>query len=99
MLKISAAILLFATPALGADKVISSHEVKYQDQTFICGEVQDQGRIRRYIHSIPEAKYIPEFEPSRDDPLARSWQITYRIICEGGSRRPHLTANAGRRKY
>ena len=100
MLRTSIAILVATTiPALAADKVVSRHEVRFQDQTFICGEIKDQGKIRRYIQSIPEAKYIPEFEPRASDPLAKSWLITYRILCEGDYRRPNLTARLNRRRY
>ncbi len=100
MLKTSVAILIATTaPTLAADKVVSRHEVRFQDQTFICGEIKDRGKIRRFIHSIPEAKYIPEFEPQADDPLAKSWLITYRIICEGGFRRPNLTAHVTRKRW
>ena len=100
MLKASIAILIAATtPALAANTVVFRHEVRFQDQTFICGEIKAGAKFRRFIHSIPEAKYIPEFEPQPGDPLAQSWQITYRIICEGGYRRPNLTAHLSRKKF
>jgi hypothetical protein len=100
MLKVSIAILIATTTsALAANTVVFRHEVRFQDQIFICGEVQDRGKIRRYIYSIPETKYIPEVEPRAGDPLAQSWQITYRIICEGDYRRPHLTAHLGRKRF
>ncbi len=102
MLKTSVALtLMLATtiPAFAADKVVSRHEVRYQDQIFICGEVKDKGRIRRYIHSIPEAKYIPELEPRASDPLAKSWLITYRILCEKDHVKPNLTARLNRKRY
>ena len=100
MLKASIAILIATTiPALAANNVVFRHEVRFQDQTFICGEINDRGKIRRFIHSIPEAKYIPEIEPRAGDPLAKSWQITYRIICEGGYRQPNLTAHLGRKRF
>ncbi len=52
-----------------------------------------------FIHSIPQAKYIPELEPRAGDPLAPSWMITYRIICEAGYRRPNLTARLSRKRF
>lgn len=99
MLKSSLALLIAtAAPALAADHGAAKHEVRFEDQTFICGSVSEGGKIRRFIHSIPPAKYIPELEPRTSDPLAPSWRITYRIICEGGHERPNLTAHLGRRR-
>jgi hypothetical protein len=100
MLKASIAILIATTTSLpAANTVVFKHEVRFQDQTFICGEIEDRGKIQRFIHSIPEAKYIPEFEPKAGHPLARSWQITYRIICEEGYRRSPLTAHLSRKRF
>ncbi len=100
MLKSFIAILIGTTiPASAADNVISRHEVSFEGQTFICGKIEDRGDVRRFIHSIPQAKYIPEFEPSANDPLARSWLITYRIICEGGYHRSNLASHGGRKRY
>ena len=96
MLKHSLAILIAtAVPAMAADDVLSSHEVRFEQETFICGQVKGaSGKVTRFIHSTPPAKYIPEYEPSARDPLAKSWDITYRIICEGGYQQP-ITAHAG----
>lgn len=100
MFKSSVAFVIAMTiPAMAADNVVSKHEVRFEDQTFICGKIEDGGKVRRFIHSIPKAKYIPEFEPRKGDPLAESWLITYQIICEGGYERPNLTAHLGRRKF
>ncbi len=99
MRKLALAILIATTPAVAANDVVSRHEVQFQGETFICGQINVGGKIRHYIHSIPQAKYIPEYEPSASDPLARSWLITYRIICEGGSMRPNLTARLNRRRF
>ena len=100
MLRASIAILIATTiSALAANNVVFRHEVRFQDQTFICGEIKERGKTRRFVHSIPEAKYIPEFEPRAGDPLARSWQITYRIICEEGYRPPPLTAHLSRKRF
>ncbi len=100
MLKSSISIVIAMTiPAMAAGNVVSKHEVRFEDQTFICGKIEDRGKVRRFIHSIPQAKYIPEFEPRADDPLAESWSITYRIICEGGYQRPNLTAHVGRKRF
>ncbi len=100
MFKSSIAILIAATiPAMAASNVVSRHEVRYEDQTFICGKIEHRGAVRRFIQSIPPAKYIPEFEPRAGDPLAESWLITYRIICEGGYQQPNLTAKLGRKRF
>ena len=100
MVKTSIAILIATTTsALAANTVVFRHEVRFQGQTFICGEIKDRGKIRQFIHSIPEAKYIPELEQQASDPLAKSWQITYRVICEKSYRRPNLTAHLSRKKF
>jgi hypothetical protein len=89
MLKHSLAILALTTmPALAAGNVISSHEVRFDQVSFTCGEMDQGGKVVRFIQSDPGAKYIQEIQPSADDPLAKSWDITYRIICEGGYNHP-----------
>ncbi len=79
------AILIATTtvPALAADKVIASHEVRFDHISFVCGEKNESGNVVRFIHSTPTLKYLPENELPPSDPLARSWDIAYRIICEG----------------
>ena len=94
-----AMVIATTIPAVAADNIVSRHEVRFEDQTFICGKIEDRGKVRRFIHSIPQAKYIPEFEPRADDPLAESWLITYRIICEGGHQRANVTARAGHKRF
>ena len=95
MLKQTLAILVATTvPALATD-IVSSHEVRFDQVSFVCGEKNDSGKVVRFIHSTPGAKYIPEDELAAADPLSKSWDITYRIICEGGYRKPNLAANLG----
>ncbi len=97
MLKHSLAILALTTlPAMAADTVVSSHEVQFDQVAFTCGEMNQAGKVVRFIRSDPGAKYIQEFQPAADDPLAKSWDITYRIICEGGFQKP-ISAHAGSR--
>ena len=94
MFKHSLAILALTTiPAMAADSVISSHEVRFDQVSFTCGEMNQAGKVVRFIRSDPGAKYIQEVQPAADDPLAKSWDITYRIICEGGYQQP-ITAHA-----
>ncbi len=95
MLKHSLAILALTTiPAMAADSIVSSHEVRFDQVAFTCGEINQGGKVVRFIHSNPGAKFIQEFQPSADNPLAKSWDITYRIICEGGFQHP-ISAHAG----
>ncbi len=95
MLKHSLAILALTTiPAMAADNIVSTHEVRFDQVSFTCGEMSQGGKVVRFIHSNPGAKYIQEFQPAADDPLAKSWDVTYRIICEGGYQQP-ITAHAG----
>lgn len=97
MLKQALAILaITAAPAMAADSVVSSHEVRFDQVSFTCGEMNQAGKVVRFIHSNPGAKYIQEMQPAADDPLAKSWDVTYRIICEGGYNQP-VTAHAGGR--
>ena len=97
MLKQALAILAITTvPAMAADNVVSSHEVRFDQVAFTCGEMNQGGKVVRFIHSNPGSKYIGETQPAADDPLAKSWDITYRIICEGGYNQP-VTAHAGSR--
>ena len=100
MLKHSLVILIAtAIPAMAAGKILSVREVRFEQETFICGKIQGaSGKVVRFIHSTPPAKYIPEYEPSVRDPLAKSWDITYRIICEGAIQ-PPITARLNRRRF
>jgi hypothetical protein len=99
MLKHALAVLLATSaPALAADTVVSSHEVRFDQIAFTCGEMKRGGKIVRYIHASPGAKYIPEVQPAAGDPLARSWNITYRIICEGGYQQSSQTAHLGAKR-
>jgi hypothetical protein len=85
MLKQTLAILVATTvPALAADNVVTSHEVRFDRVSFVCEEKNESGKLVRFIHTTPGAQYIPEHELAAADPLAKSWDITYRIICEGG---------------
>ena len=72
-----------ANNAPGVDNVVSKHEVRFQNQAFICREIKDCGKIRWFMRGIPEVVTIPELEPRASDPLAQGWLITYWIICEG----------------
>ena len=67
-------------------------------KSFICGQINKSGKVRRFIHSTPTAKYIPEFEPAATDPMAKSWDITYRIICEGAIQ-PPITARLNHKRF
>ncbi len=85
MLKHALAIFVATTvPALAADNIVSSHEVRFEHVSFVCEEKNESGKLVRFIHATPGARYIPGHELGADDPLAKSWDITYRIICEGG---------------
>ncbi len=98
MIKLPLALLIAtAVPAMAANNVISSHEVRFEQENFICGTVNESGTVRRFIHSTPTAKYIPEFEPPATDPMAKSWDITYRIICEGAVQPPITARLSGKR--
>ena len=100
MLKHSLAILIAtAVPAMAADNVVASHVVQFEQETFICGQIKEtSGKVVRFIHSEPGAKYIPEFQPAADDPLAKSWDITYRIICEGAVQ-PPITTRLNQKRF
>jgi hypothetical protein len=84
MFKHALAMLIATTIPAFADNVPASHEVRFDHLTFVCGEKSDAGKVVRFIHATPGAKYIPEHELPATDSLSKSWDITYRIICEGG---------------
>jgi len=88
-----AALIVTAAPALAADNVVTSHEVRFDRLSFVCEEKNESGKLVRFIHATPGAQYIPEHELAADDPLAKSWDITYRIICEGGYQKTGTLAN------
>ncbi len=79
-------------PALAAHNVVASHEVRFDQVSFVCGEKNNSGKVIRYMRSIPGAKFIPENELPPSDPLAKSWDITYRIICESAQTQTELLA-------
>ncbi len=61
---------------------VAGHTVHFQGITFFCGKLVEGAEVHRFIHSVPETKYIAQAEPSENDPLRKSWLIVYRIICE-----------------
>ena len=96
MFKYALALLALTTiPAMATDNIVSTHEVRFKQVSFTCGEINQSGKVVRFIRSDPSAKYIPEFRPAADDPLTKSWDITYRIICEGGYQQPSITLYSG----
>ena len=95
MFKYALATLALTSVPAAAENIISSHAVRFDQVSFTCGEINQLGKVVRFIRSDPGAKYIPEFRPAADDPLAKSWDITYRIICEGGYQQPSITLYSG----
>jgi hypothetical protein len=88
----AAAILIALTmSAMAEDDVVASHTVQFERVSFLCGETNRSGKVVRFIRATPTAKYLPENEPAAADPLAKSWDIVYRNICERGDE-PNLTA-------
>ena len=95
----TAAVLTAAPiPAAAADTV-STHTVQFDKVSFMCGEANESGKVVRFIHATPEAKYLPEYEPDATDPLAKSWGIIYRNICERGAHQPTLAAYVSDKRY
>ncbi len=77
-----AALIVMTVPAL-ADDIVASHEVHFEQLSFVCGEKNASGKVVRFMHSTPALKVLPENELPPGDPLAKSWDIAYRIFCEG----------------
>ena len=100
MFKHTLAIFVATTvPALAADNIVSSHEVRFEHVSFVCEEKNELGKLVRFIHATPRARYIPEHELAADDPLAKSWDITYSIICEGGYQQNTLAQLGTQRSF
>ena len=67
MFKHALAMLIATTIPAFADNVAASHEVRFDHLTFVCGEKSEAGKVVRFIHATPGAKYIPENElPATD---------------------------------
>ena len=72
MLKASIAILIAATtPALAANTVVFRHEVKFQDQTFICGEIKSRGKFRDLFTQFLRRNTFRSLNRSRATPWPR----------------------------
>ena len=85
-------LIVTTLPAVAGENVISSHEVHFDQMSFTCGKMNDSGKVVRFIRTNPGAKYIPEYELAATDPRAKSWDITYRIICEEGYKQSGVIA-------
>ncbi len=77
-----AALIVMTVPAL-ADDIVARHEVHFDHLPFVCGEKNESGKVVRFMHLTPTLMYLPENELTPSDPLAKSWDIAYRIFCEG----------------
>ncbi len=76
---------------------MASHEVQFDHLSFVCGEKNASGKVVRFMHSTPTLKYLPENELPPGQPLAKSWDITYRIFCEGDHQQTETLAKDHRR--
>ncbi len=76
----------------GGGNVLSSYEIRFRQITFTCGEVQDQGKQRRFLYSTPYKINLPMYEPLPGDARSSSWQVVYRTICEKTKQRSRLAA-------
>ena len=79
--QLALATLIATTPAAAEPRVLSSHEIRFRHITFTCGEVQDQGKQRRFLYSTPYKMNMPMYEPLPGDPGSIGWQVIYRTIC------------------
>ena len=61
---------------------LATHTVEFRQMSFTCGEANRSGKVVRFMRMSPPSKYLSEYEPSESDPLARTWDIIYRNICE-----------------
>ncbi len=82
---VSAAHLLFiaaTVPAMGEETLSASHTVQFREASFTCGDTNQSGKVVRFMRATPASKFLPEYSPSESDPLAKTWDIIYRNICE-----------------
>ncbi len=91
---VSSAHLLFiaaTVPAMAEETLAASHTVQFREASFVCGEATQSGKVVRFMRANPGSKYLPEYEPNESDPLAKSWGVIYRNICEQDA---NMTASA-----
>ena len=88
--------LFFAAtvPASAEEALAASRTVQFREASFTCGEANQSGKVVRFMRAAPASKYLPEYEPGESDPLAKSWDIIYRNICEQDA---SMTASASRK--
>ncbi len=87
------AILMAVTPAAAETRMVSSHEIHFSHITFTCGEIEDQGKMRRFVYATPYKINLQMYEPLPGDQNAAAWLVAYRTICEKAAHRSQL-ANA-----
>jgi len=66
------------------------HQVyAYEKQTFICGETTDKEGKRRSLVGEPYEPRLPMMEPQKDDPLWKSWDIIFKVVCKDFDQQPN----------
>ena len=54
----------------------------YDKEIFICGETPEKDGKRRSLVGEPYEPQIPMWEPKKDDPIWKSWDIIFKIVCK-----------------
>ena len=87
-------------PALAADTVAGQarqlgnserHQTyAYEKEVFICGETAEKEGKRRSLVGEPYEPRIPMWEPKQDDPMWKTWDIIFKIVCKNFDQQPNV---------
>jgi hypothetical protein len=67
----------------------------YYKEIFICGETPEKDGKRRRLIGEPYEPRIPMLEPKKDDPIWKSWDLIFKIICKNFYQQPNIDVALG----
>ena len=75
------------------------HQVyAYEKQIFICGETPEKEGKRRSLVGEPFEPRIPMWEPKKDDPIWKSWDIVFKVVCKNFDQQPDINTASGNQR-
>ena len=81
-------------PQLG--NVERSRTYTYEKQVFICGEAPEKDGNRRRLIGEPYEPRISMLEPNKDDPMWKTWDIVFKIVCKNFYQQPNIDTALGK---